>query len=204
VSPAKRARRGMSLLFPVLIAGCAPDAAPLEDASTPEPTMTDSGAVGLEPGPADLFDDDPVPLLPGEGEPREYNLLLVNRLEREVYVFASAGAARVVLDTVPRSDSVYVDIRLRSDQVHLEAEDGVGQVLSSISIDLVEARINRWEMVPQAGDRVALATHSPEPVAPDSRSTLVLLHLSGGVPGASDVRPTAGRQPAPRRMHGRR
>jgi hypothetical protein len=52
----------------------------------------------------------------------------------------------VALDTVPRSDSVYVDIRLRSDQVHLEAEDGSGRVISMIEIDLVRSRLNRWEM----------------------------------------------------------
>ncbi len=178
MNPTKRALHGVSLLLLAVLAGCTQDAATVEEASA----IVDSVAVGFELGPIELFDDDPAPLLPGEGEPREYSLLLVNRLERDVHVFASAGAARVVLDTVPRSDSVYVDIRLRSDQVHLEAEDGAGQVLSSTSIDLVGARINRWEMVPRLRDRVTLATHGPGPVAPDTRSALLLLHLSGDDP----------------------
>ena len=104
----------------------------------------------------DVFDDDPVPLLPGEGEPRDYRLLLVNLLEAEAFVFASAGAARVALDTVPAADSVLVDIRLRADHVLLQAEDPEGVLVDSASIDLVGTRLNRWEITSPARRRVAV------------------------------------------------
>jgi len=82
----------------------------------------------------------------GEGELREYRLLLVNRLRRPAYVFASAQAGRVALDTVPTSDSAFVDIQVRADEVLLEAEDDAGRVVSSVSIELVPAGLNRWEI----------------------------------------------------------
>ena len=119
----------------------------------------ESGGFGA--GYEDL-EESPVPLLPGEGEPREYRLLLVNLLDREAYVFASAGVWRVVLDTVPRADSLFVDIRLRADQVDLEAEDEQGSLVSAASIDLVRAAINRWEIRPTEPGRVA-SRGSPTP-----------------------------------------
>lgn len=99
----------------------------------------------------------PLPTLAGEGEVREYQLLLVNRLEGRAHVFASAGAGRVVLDTVPGSDSVFVDIRVRADEVLLEAEDDAGHVVSSITLDLVRADINRWEITRMGRDLVTLS-----------------------------------------------
>lgn len=84
----------------------------------------------------------------GEGDPRVYQLLLVNTREVEAHVFAHAGAARVMLDTVPALDSVRLDIRLRATRVNLEAEDAIGRPLSS---DLLELRVesaNRWVISP--------------------------------------------------------
>lgn len=115
----------------------------------------DSLPLNAELTPVESFDEDPMPLLPGEGEPREFNLLLVNRLNADAFVYASAGAARVALDTVPRSDSVFVDIRLRSEQVLLEAEDRDGTVVAAIEIDLVRTQLNRWVMTAPRRDRTA-------------------------------------------------
>jgi len=91
----------------------------------------------------------------GEGEVREYRILLVNRLERPARVFASARAGRVVLDTVPASDSTFVDIQVRADEVLLEAEDDAGHVVNSASIELARAALNRWEITlvpPKSGE----------------------------------------------------
>jgi hypothetical protein len=93
----------------------------------------------------------PIPLVStvfGEGDLRIYHVLLVNTREVEAHVFAQAGAARVMLDTVPALDSVRLDIRLRAARVNLEAEDEIGQLLSS---DLLELRVesaNRWVISP--------------------------------------------------------
>ena len=168
----RRTRRASAVLAAVLTAmvvACAPgedasgDAAPAEspsaegpsvDARPADESLADSAVVGLPPA-REGVEDDSTPLLPGEGEPRGYRLLLVNRLEGDAYVFASAGAARVALDTVPRADSLFVDIRLRADQVDLEAEDRSGRVVSATSLDLVRARVNRWEMTPDTSPHVA-------------------------------------------------
>ena len=212
MSASKRAARHGAFSFVVAIAlgGCvAADEAPVPGTPTDEIAAArairgDSVTDGSELAPVEPFDDDPTPLLPGEGELRDFNLLLVNRLGRDAIVFASAAAARVVLDTVGRSDSVYVDIRLRSDQVHLEAEDDTGEVVTSTSIDLVGSGINRWEMVVPRRDRVALGPQPPEPVRPDTRFALFPLQLSGEYSRGRDVRPLSGHQPVQRRMNGRR
>jgi len=109
----------------------------LVDTALADTAAADSSATFAPPSP---------PLLAGEGEVRQYRLLLVNRLERPAYVFASAGAGRVALDTVPPSDSVFVDLEVRADEVLLEAEDETGSVVRSALVDLVEARLNRWEI----------------------------------------------------------
>ncbi|MDX1577787.1 MAG: hypothetical protein R3266_04855, partial [Gemmatimonadota bacterium] len=89
-------------------------------------------------------DTESFPSLPGEGEPRVYRLRLVNRLAGPATVFASAGARRVVLDTVPAGDSLLVDIRLRADRVDLEAEDDRGRRVAAAGLDLVGDDVNRW------------------------------------------------------------
>lgn len=155
----------LSLLF----AGCAAGDRPGgEGPDSPDVSAADSAAldaslladsIGFE---EDVFEESPIPLLPGEGEPREYRLLLVNHLDRDAYVFASAGASRVALDTVPGTDSLFVDIRLRADRVDLEAEDEDGSLVSAASLDLVRSTINRWEIRSTDADQVA-ARRSPTP-----------------------------------------
>jgi len=140
------------MLAMLTTAGCGVGETVLDDtvADSVALAVVDSGLV-VEP-----FDPDPVPRLPGEGDLRDYHLLLVNRLDGDAFVFASAGAARIALDTVPASDSTFVDIRLRADQVTLEAENGSGQVVDSASIDLVRMQINRWEITPRDRSRMTL------------------------------------------------
>ena len=161
--------RSRSIVVLTLVAGAAVACAPAGDSSTGEaaadtllagdPAVVDSLGLYVEPDAG----DDSAPLLPGEGEPRGFRLLLVNRLAGEAFVFASAGAARVALDTVARADSAFVDIRLRADHVDLEAEDESGRVLSTTSMDLVRGQINRWEMTPDTPSRVSLAPRARGP-----------------------------------------
>ena len=169
------------VLLPLLVlltAGCRAAEPPDEDLSSDSTALAalDSLSVVEEP-----FDENPVPRLPGEGLPREYRLLLVNRADRAAHVFASAGASRGVRDTVPEADSLFVDIRLRSDHVDLEAEDDTGRVLSTTSIDLVPAGINRWELIAEGAARVAvLRSRGPR---------------DGTILETSDARPSEGRRP---------
>lgn len=79
----------------------------------------------------------------------------MNLLEREAFVFASAGAGRVAVDTVPGSDSTLVDIRLRADHVMLEARDPSGRVVKSEEVELDRSVVNRWEIAPADASRVA-------------------------------------------------
>lgn len=149
------AQRVVFSLLAVMAAGCR--AADLPDQSASDSTaLAALDSATVEDQPFDGFGENARPLLPGEGEPREYRLLLVNRTDREALVFASAGAARIVLDTVPGVDSLLVDIRLRADHVDLEAEDDTGRVLSTTSIDLVRTVINRWEILAEGAGRVAV------------------------------------------------
>lgn len=90
----------------------------------------------------------PVPTLAGEGEPRLYRVLLINASDHEALVFATAGAARVALDTVPGRDSLQVDIRVRADRVDLEAEDASGRSLKRETLDLAEGSVTRWVIGP--------------------------------------------------------
>ncbi len=82
--------------------------------------------------------------LPGEGPTREYRILLVNPLDIDAYVFAAAGAGSVVLDTVPRRDSVRVNIRVRADLVRLEARAEGGMLLAETDLALAGDTLNRW------------------------------------------------------------
>lgn len=118
------------------------------DSIAADPLAPDSSASEPDGPPA-------LPTLPGEGDPREYRLRLVNLLEREAFVFASAGAARVALDTVPGADSTLVDIRLRADHVLLEARDRAGRVLKSETLDLDVSTVNRWEIAVSDAARIA-------------------------------------------------
>jgi len=90
-----------------------------------------------------LFEPE-VPTVTGEGEPRLFRVLLVNASDVEAHVFATAGAARVVLDTVPGQDSLHVDIRVRADRVDLEAEDGSGRLLKRETLELEADSLTRW------------------------------------------------------------
>lgn len=134
----------------VIPGGQAGDSAAAPDSTAVAP---DSAAA------ADTVEDDrpALPPMPGEGAPREFRLLLVNPHEHEARVFASAGAARVALDTVPARDSTRVDVRVRSDRIVLEAEDAGGARIGSIELDLAPGRTNRWEIGPPPGPRVASA-----------------------------------------------
>ncbi len=172
-------RVALSLLV-VLSAGCRAADPPDEGMSSDSTALAALDSAVVEEEPFEEFDDNALPFLPGEGEPREYRLLLVNRADRAAHVFASAGAARVVLDTVPGADSVLVDIRLRADHVDLEAEDDTGRVLSTTSIDLVQTVINRWEILAEGAGRVAvLRSRGPR---------------DGTILETSDARPSVGRR----------
>lgn len=102
-------------------------------------------------------------LLPGEGPPRVYRLLLVNPLDVPAHVSASAGADRVAVDTVPARDSVSVDIRVRSDVVLLEARDAGGILLHGERAALERDRANRWVIERNSTEHVTTS-------APDSLS----------------------------------
>jgi len=120
----------------------------------PDGTAPDSGQVAADTSGSR---GSGLPELPGEGAPREYRLLLVNPHDHEARVFASAGASRVALDTVPARDSIRVDIRLRADRVLLEAEDERGGGVGSIELDLSPGAPNRWEIGTPPGPRVTRA-----------------------------------------------
>jgi len=115
----------------------------------PDTLAADSLASAEDPA------DSALPPMPGEGEPRAFRLLLVNPHEHAARVFASAGAARVALDTVPARDSALVDVRVRADRILLEAEDERGAGMGSIELDLAPDETNRWEIGPPPGPRVA-------------------------------------------------
>jgi len=131
--------RARALLAPGLVSvllGCS-----AEESSDPEPLDRD---VVAENSMATSAPQDPMPTVPGEGEPRLYHVLLVNTFDQVAHVFATAGAARVVLDTVPAQDSLRVDIRVRADRVDFEAEDGSGRLLRRETVDLAADSLTRW------------------------------------------------------------
>lgn len=110
-----------------------------------------------------------VPLLVGEGPPRDYRLLLVNASDTEVRVFARAAASRVALDTVPPRDSTRIDIRVRADEVRLDAEDPNGAVLLSQVLALRPDSLNRW----------VISREPPSPAADSSPGSLVRPDTAG-------------------------
>jgi hypothetical protein len=91
---------------------------------------------------------DPFPDLVGEGQLLSYELSLVNRTEADLIIHASAGADRVVLDTVPGHDSTRVNLQIRARRITLEAEDGAGHTAGFDVLELVPAGQNRWEIRP--------------------------------------------------------
>lgn len=84
-------------------------------------------------------------------EPVTYALRLVNPSEDTIMVLASAGAARVVLDTLPAGDSVRLNVRLRSDVILLEGSDLRGGRVGSTELLLEPDSLNRWEALPAPG-----------------------------------------------------
>ncbi len=94
----------------------------------------------------------------GKGQAGSYPLQLVNPRPYTVIVLASAGAAEVLVDTVPAADSTRVDLRVESDLVRLRAVDLEGNELGSGYLG-VEGRSEddepadsiaplRWELPP--------------------------------------------------------
>lgn len=139
-----------------VLAACEPRGVPAnrEDQDVlPETVAADAVASEVAEAPGGL--------LPGEGPPRVYRMLLVNPLDVPVHVFATAGAGRVSVDTVPAHDSVLVDIRVRADVVLLEAHDARGALLHGEEATLGRDRTNRWVIGRNTTERVTTS-------APDS------------------------------------
>ncbi|WP_420633384.1 hypothetical protein [Candidatus Palauibacter sp.] len=154
IQPGRPARTlVLSALAGICAAGC--DSGGDSDTDDTPPAETDStstqAAAGAPRAAGDL--QLPTALLPGEGPIREYRVLLVNPLDDDLYIFASAGAAHVALDTVPRRDSVRVDIRVRADIVRFEASDSSGVLLERADVALDREALNRWVIEPDSTDR---------------------------------------------------
>ena len=113
--------------------------------------------------------------LPGDESPPEpvtYRLLLVNPNPGRAVVHASAGAGRVVLDTVPGADSLRIDVRLRARAVRLEAADVGGRSLGTMELLLEPDSVHRWE-VPFGKSRPGTAPEAdatPRSFRADARS----------------------------------
>jgi hypothetical protein len=71
----------------------------------------------------------------------------------DLLVYASAGAGRVTLDTVPGRDSVRVNVQVRARSLSLDAEDADGRTIGSTILELAPASSNRWEIVGPGGVR---------------------------------------------------
>lgn len=92
--------------------------------------------------------------LPGpEVEPelplRRYRLLLVNRAGVEAVVYASAGAGRVLLDTLAGRDSSRIDVEVRAERLRLEALDLGDETLADAEVRLDPDSLTRWEVPPR-------------------------------------------------------
>lgn len=88
------------------------------------------------------------PVLAADSSPRlrTYHLLLVNPGPIQTLVYADAGAERILLDTVPRADSVRVNVEVRAARLRLTATDRWGERLAAASIDLRPDSLHRWEL----------------------------------------------------------
>ena len=144
-------------LVPGLVAatGCGPAA---EDAAeAPAASATDMAIGGIDAAiggidAASPQETTPFPDLDGESVIRTYELWLVNRMRTDLFVHASAGADRVMLDTVPGRDSVRVNVRVRGRKVRLDAEDPSGRTVRSATLELAPAVLSRWEIVESGGE----------------------------------------------------
>ncbi|WP_419162541.1 hypothetical protein [Candidatus Palauibacter sp.] len=169
VQPGRPARTlVLSALAGIGAAGC--DSGGDSDTDDTPPAETDStqAAAGAPRAAGEI--EPPTALLPGEGPIREYRVLLVNPLDDDAYIFASAGAAHVALDTVPRRDSVRVDIRVRADIVRFEARDSSGVLLLRADLALDREALNRWVIEPDSTDRdEAVPASSPSTAARPKR-----------------------------------
>lgn len=152
----------VALLAAIALAGCggevdSGDAVDADAGGAPAETgsvAADTGAAGGGdtlagartglPGGVDTAPGNPVPALPGEGEPRTYRLLIVNTTDADAFIYARAAADRVAVDTVAAADSSVVDLRVRADWVDLDAEDPAGRAVASERLDLSEDVVNRW------------------------------------------------------------
>ena len=134
-------------------------AAPGEAMAASEATAAGDAAAAAE---AAAAADSEVPggLLPGEGPPRRYRLLLGNSLDVPAFVFAAAGVEGVALDTVPARDSARVDVRVRADMVVLEARDSSGVLLDRAQLPMEVDRLNRWEIA--GASRVPVTAPAPD------------------------------------------
>lgn len=131
-----------------LVAACGPrgdDADPARPGAGADSIAAGSALQTGAPSPSGAGDPDvPGGLLPGEGPPRVYRLLVVNPLEDHAFVFAAAAARSVALDTVPPRDAIRVDIRVRADMVLLEARDSSGTLLDREDVTLDRDHLNHW------------------------------------------------------------
>lgn len=142
------------VLLLVAITGCGPVAEETAEAPVASATDTAIGRIDSpgEAGPlaadaASLQETTPFPDLDGESVLRTYELRIVNRMRMDLFVYVSAGADRVTLDTVPGRDSVRVNVRVRGREVRLDAEDQNGRTIRSATLELAPATSNRWEIV---------------------------------------------------------
>ena len=87
-----------------------------------------------------------------ETELRTYPLRIVNRFSTEIMVWASAGAQRVVLDTLAAHDSVRVDIQVRAQRVLMEVTDASGRPLLQHDLSLLADTVTRWVAEPARGE----------------------------------------------------
>lgn len=153
-------------LWLVVATGCGPTPENASDAS-PEASALEAGG-GVDstadrtpavPSPSDAplaADADwptPFPDLDEETVLRTYELWIVNRMRTDLFIYASAGAGRVTLDTVPGRDSVKVNVQVRARSLSLDAEDRAGRSIDSTRLELAPAASNRWEIAEPGGAR---------------------------------------------------
>ena len=125
-------------LVPLVLACGVPDPdARGEDASSPPDSTADASSHRV---PGDSAERD------RPSELRTYRLLLVNRWPIGAVVHADAGAGRVLLDSVPRRDSIRVNVEVRAARLRLTAQDRFGERLGSSFLDLATDSLNRWEV----------------------------------------------------------
>ncbi len=122
-----------------------------ETNDTSGPADDTSGAAEDAAGASDAR---PALPLPGpEVEPelplRRYRLLLVNRAGVEAVVYASAGAGRVLLDTLAGRDSSRIDVEVRAERLRLEALDLGDETLADAEVRLDPDSLTRWEVPPR-------------------------------------------------------